>query len=211
MRRARRLSWAANQLAMGSSSNARAIVAVSCSRSASEALRTWIGSASRVSVGFCTCVIGKSPPPAIEYAARARGYGDGSSTTLSRVVSAPHTITGMSSTRTFNPPTRILMGPGPSGAHPRVLKAMTAPILGHLDPEFLRIMDDCNEMLRQVMGTTNRITLATPGTGTSGMEAAVMNLVEPGDKVVVGICGYFGERIAQMAERAGGEVTRVQA
>jgi alanine-glyoxylate transaminase/serine-glyoxylate transaminase/serine-pyruvate transaminase len=103
------------------------------------------------------------------------------------------------------------MGPGPSGAHPRVLKAMTAPILGHLDPEFLRIMDDCNEMLRQVMGTENRITLATPGTGTSGMEAAVMNLVEPGDKVVVGICGYFGERIAVMAERAGGEVTRVQA
>lgn len=117
----------------------------------------------------------------------------------------------MPSTPTFNPPTRILMGPGPSGAHPRVLKAMTAPILGHLDPEFLRIMDDCNQMLRDVMGTQNRITLATPGTGTSGMEAAVMNLVEPGDKVVVGICGYFGERIAVMAERAGGEVTRVQA
>lgn len=117
----------------------------------------------------------------------------------------------MPSTPTFNPPTRILMGPGPSGAHPRVLKAMTAPILGHLDPEFLRIMDDCNQMLRDVMGTENRITLATPGTGTSGMEAAVMNLVEPGDKVVVGICGYFGERIAVMAERAGGEVTRVQA
>ena len=116
----------------------------------------------------------------------------------------------MPTTPSFHPPTRVLMGPGPSGAHPRVLKAMTAPILGHLDPEFLRIMDDCNDMLRQVMGTTNRITLATPGTGTSGMEAAVMNLVEPGDKVVVGICGYFGERIAVMAERAGGEVTRVQ-
>ncbi|HMO53756.1 MAG TPA: alanine--glyoxylate aminotransferase family protein [Tepidiformaceae bacterium] len=117
----------------------------------------------------------------------------------------------MPSTPTFNPPSRILMGPGPSGAHPRVLRAMTAPILGHLDPEFLRIMDDCNQMLRDVMGTENRITLATPGTGTSGMEAAVMNLVEPGDKVVVGICGYFGERIAVMAERAGGEVTRVRA
>ena len=103
------------------------------------------------------------------------------------------------------------MGPGPSGAHPRVLQAMTAPILGHLDPEFLKIMDECNDMLRTVMGTENRITLATPGTGTSGMEAAVMNLVEPGDKVVIGICGYFGERIAVMAERAGGEVTRVQA
>lgn len=117
----------------------------------------------------------------------------------------------MPNTARFNPPTRILMGPGPSGAHPRVLQAMTAPILGHLDPEFLRIMDECNDMLRDVMGTANRITLATPGTGTSGMEAAVMNLVEPGDKVVVGICGYFGARIAVMAERAGGEVTRVQA
>ncbi|HNM76756.1 MAG TPA: alanine--glyoxylate aminotransferase family protein [Tepidiformaceae bacterium] len=86
---------------------------------------------------------------------------------------------------------------------------MTAPILGHLDPEFLKIMDECNDMLRTVMGTSNRITLATPGTGTSGMEAAVMNLVEPGDNVVVGICGYFGERIAVMAERAGGNVVRV--
>lgn len=103
------------------------------------------------------------------------------------------------------------MGPGPSGAHPRVLRAMTAPILGHLDPEFLRIMDECRTMLRQVLRTENEVTLATPGTGTSGMEAAVMNLVEPGNNVVVGICGYFGERIAQMAERAGGNVTRVQA
>jgi alanine-glyoxylate transaminase/serine-glyoxylate transaminase/serine-pyruvate transaminase len=117
----------------------------------------------------------------------------------------------MSLTPPFNPPTRILMGPGPSGANPRVLRAMTAPILGHLDPEFLKIMDECRVMLRQVMRTENDVTLATPGTGTSGMEAAVMNLVEPGDRVVVGICGYFGERVAQMAERAGGEVTRVQA
>ncbi len=116
----------------------------------------------------------------------------------------------MATIPTFNPPTRVLLGPGPSGADPRVLRAMTAPILGHLDPEFLKIMDECNNMLRDVMGTTNRITLATPGTGTSGMEAAVMNLVEPGDKVVVAICGYFGERIAVMAERSGGIVTRVQ-
>ncbi|MGH7753211.1 MAG: pyridoxal-phosphate-dependent aminotransferase family protein, partial [Gemmatimonadales bacterium] len=88
---------------------------------------------------------------------------------------------------------------------------MTAPILGHLDPEFLRIMDECHEMLRQVMGTANQVTIATPGTGTSGMEAAVMNLVQPGDRAVVGICGYFGERIALMAERAGADVTRVNA
>jgi alanine-glyoxylate transaminase/serine-glyoxylate transaminase/serine-pyruvate transaminase len=71
-------------------------------------------------------------------------------------------------------------------------------------------MDECNDMLRTVMGASNRITLATPGTGTSGMETAVMNLVQPGEKVVVGICGYFGERIAVMAERAGGVVTRVR-
>lgn len=116
----------------------------------------------------------------------------------------------MSQSSTFHPPVRVLMGPGPSGAHPRVLRAMTAPILGHLDPAFLDIMDECNNMLRDVMRTQNRITLATPGTGTSGMEAAVMNLVEPGDKVVCGICGYFGDRIAQMAERAGGVVSRVQ-
>ena len=103
------------------------------------------------------------------------------------------------------------MGPGPSGANQRVLRAMTAPLLGHLDPEFLRIMDECRSMLRQVLRTENQVTLATPGTGTSGMEAAVMNLVEPGDRVVVGVCGYFGERIAQMAERAGGDVRRVNA
>src|SRR3972149_4077150 len=118
--------------------------------------------------------------------------------------------TPMSAT-TFNPPARVLMGPGPSGAHPRVLRAMTAPLLGHLDPDFLRIMDECRAMLRQVMRTQNTVTLATPGTGTSGMEAAVMNLVEPGDRVVVGVCGYFGDRIVQMAERAGGVVTRVDA
>ncbi|MGH2609426.1 MAG: pyridoxal-phosphate-dependent aminotransferase family protein, partial [Tepidiformaceae bacterium] len=117
----------------------------------------------------------------------------------------------MTSAPAFNPPTRVLMGPGPSGAHPRVLRAMTAPILGHLDPEFLRIMDECHDMLREVMGTANQVTMATPGTGTSGMEAAVMNLIQPGDRAVIGICGYFGERIAQMAERAGGEVTRVNA
>lgn len=116
----------------------------------------------------------------------------------------------MTSFPPLNPPTRVLMGPGPSGAHPRVLRAMTAPILGHLDPEFIRIMDECREMLRQVLRTENAHTLATPGTGTSGMEAAVMNLVEPGDKVVVGINGYFGGRIAEMAERAGGNVTRVE-
>jgi len=103
------------------------------------------------------------------------------------------------------------MGPGPSGANPRVLRAMSAGLLGHLDPEFLKIMDGCRSMLRMVMRTDNAVTLATPGTGTSGMEAAVMNVVEPGDRVIVGVAGYFADRICQMAERAGGEVTRVTA
>ena len=130
-------------------------------------------------------------------------------TPLSSLVSRLCTIAPMPSVPSFNPPQRILMGPGPSGANPRVIRAMTAPILGHLDPEFLKIMDNCRAMLRQVLRTENTLTLATPGTGTSGMEAAVMNLVEPGDKVVVGVAGYFADRICQMAERAGGVVTRV--
>lgn len=114
------------------------------------------------------------------------------------------------SSAVFPPTPRILMGPGPSGAHPRVLRAMTEPLLGHLDPDFLRIMDDCREKLRAVFRTRNKVTLATPGTGTSGMEAAVMNLLQPGDHAVVGVAGYFGDRIAQMAERAGAAVTRVE-
>ncbi len=103
------------------------------------------------------------------------------------------------------------MGPGPSGAHPRVLKAMTEPLLGHLDPHFLRIMDECQQMMREVMQTENAVTIATPGTGTSGMEATVMNLLEPGDNAIIGVCGFFGDRVVQMAERTGANVTRVDA
>ena len=110
-----------------------------------------------------------------------------------------------------DPPRRVLMGPGPSGADPSVLAAMALPILGHLDPEFIRIMDECQIMMRRVFRTGNEVTLATPGTGTSGMEAAVMNLLQPGDRAVIGVCGYFGERIAQMAGRTGATVTRVTA
>ena len=120
-------------------------------------------------------------------------------------------MAGMSEIPALDPPRRTLMGPGPSGADPSVLAAMGLPILGHLDPEFMRIMDECQTMMRRVFRTANDVTLATPGTGTSGMEAAVMNLLQPGDRAVVGICGYFGERIAQMAARTGAEVTRVTA
>ncbi|MDE0019131.1 MAG: alanine--glyoxylate aminotransferase family protein [Candidatus Poribacteria bacterium] len=108
-------------------------------------------------------------------------------------------------------PPRVLLGPGPSEANPRVLKAMTTPMLGYLDTKFVDVMDDTVALLRQVFGTENRLTLPVSGTGTAGMEAALANVVEPGDGVVVGINGYFGERIANIAARCGGVVTTVEA
>ncbi len=102
------------------------------------------------------------------------------------------------------------MGPGPSDIHPRVLTALSRPTVGHLDPYYLHIMDEMQGMLRQVFRTENKLTFAVSGTGSAGQEATVMNLVEPGDSVVVGVNGVFGERLADMAERAGGVVTRVQ-
>ena len=106
---------------------------------------------------------------------------------------------------------RVLLGPGPSEANARVLKAMTTPMLGYLDTEFVQVMDDTVGLLRRVFGTENRLTLPVSGTGTAGMEAALANVVEPGDGVVVGVKGYFGERIADIAARCGGVVTRVEA
>ena len=108
-------------------------------------------------------------------------------------------------------PPRVLLGPGPSEANARVLKAMTTPMLGYLDTKFVEVMDDTVALLRQVFGTENRLTLPVSGTGTAGMEAALANVVEPGDGVVVGINGYFGERIANIAARCGGIVTTVEA
>ena len=110
----------------------------------------------------------------------------------------------------FNPPQRILMGPGPSDVHARVLQAMAAPILGHLDPAFLRVMDDVMEMLRVVFQTSNRLTLPLSATGTAGMEAAFCNMVEPGDTVVIATNGYFGKRMADIASRCGAEVHTVE-
>jgi len=107
-------------------------------------------------------------------------------------------------------PPRVLLGPGPSEANARVLKAMTTPMLGYLDTKFVEVMDDTVALLRQVFGTENRLTLPVSGTGTAGMEAALANVVEPGDGVVVGINGYFGERIANIAARCGGVVTTVE-
>ena len=108
-------------------------------------------------------------------------------------------------------PPRVLLGPGPSEANARVLKAMTTPMLGYLDTKFVEVMDDTVALLRQVFGTENRLTLPVSGTGTAGMEAALANVVELGDGVVVGINGYFGERIADIAARCGGVVTTVKA
>ena len=106
----------------------------------------------------------------------------------------------------LNPPPRLLMGPGPSLVDPRVLQAMALPLVGHLDPYFLRIMDRNQELLRYVFETENRLTIPVSGTGSAGMEATIANLVEPGDRVLVCINGYFGLRLADMAGRYGGQV-----
>ena len=109
-----------------------------------------------------------------------------------------------------SPPERILMGPGPSAISPRVLAAMAAPTVGHLDPYFLRIMDEMQTMLRQVFRTENQLTLAVSGTGSAGMECCVVNVVEPGDRVLVCKNGVFGGRMADVAERAGAEVSVIE-
>ena len=107
----------------------------------------------------------------------------------------------------INPPCRILMGPGPSDTHPRVLAALGAPTVGHLDPFFLQTMNEVQDMLRQVFQTQNQLTLAVSGTGSSGMETCVVNLIEPGDRMIVGVNGVFGGRMKDVAERAGAEVS----
>ncbi len=105
---------------------------------------------------------------------------------------------------------RILLGPGPDMVHPRVTAAMTAPLLGHLDPDFVALMDRTQQLLRYAFQTQNRLTLPISGTGSAGMEAAVASLVEPGDPVLVCVNGYFGSRIAEMAHRHGGEVETIE-
>ncbi|MGH7895615.1 MAG: pyridoxal-phosphate-dependent aminotransferase family protein [Candidatus Binatia bacterium] len=111
----------------------------------------------------------------------------------------------------FNPPDRLLLGPGPSQVHPRVLRAMSAPLLGHLDPAFVQMMEEVKELLRVVFATKNPLTIPISGTGSAGMEACLVNLLEPGDEFVVGVNGVFGTRMAEVAERAGAVVRRVEA
>src|SRR5436305_2862039 len=107
----------------------------------------------------------------------------------------------------LNPSARILLGPGPSDVHPRVLTAMATPLLGHLDPEFLAIMNETQELLRCTFQTQNRLTFPVSGTGSAGMETAVINLIEPGDRMVVCVNGVFGQRMTDVAQRAGATVT----
>ncbi len=109
----------------------------------------------------------------------------------------------------LNPPVRILLGPGPSDVHPRVLAALAAPTIGHLDPYYLELMNGMQRMLRAVLQTENEMTLAVSGTGSAGMEAAVVNLIEPGDSMLVCVNGVFGGRMAGVAARAGAKVARI--
>ena len=115
----------------------------------------------------------------------------------------------MTADSTFYPSARVLLGPGPSMTHPRVIRALSAPTVGHLDPELLALYAQEPDLLRTVFQTQNVWTFALSGTGTSGMEAALVNLVEPGDEVLVAIHGYFGERLADIAARVGGQVDRI--
>jgi alanine-glyoxylate transaminase / serine-glyoxylate transaminase / serine-pyruvate transaminase len=108
------------------------------------------------------------------------------------------------------PPDRLLLGPGPSSVSPRVLRAMATPMLGYLDPAFLRILDETQGLLRHVYETENPLTLTLTGTGMAGMEAILANVLEPGDRLLVATAGFFGERLAEVARRHGADVTKIE-
>jgi alanine-glyoxylate transaminase/serine-glyoxylate transaminase/serine-pyruvate transaminase len=106
---------------------------------------------------------------------------------------------------------RLLMGPGPSNAYPEVMQALSRPLLGHLDPEFLVVLEEACVDLRQVFRTTNQLTFPISGTGSAGMEAALVNVVGPGDVVVVGVNGLFGTWMVEICRRQGAQVVEVEA
>ena len=112
--------------------------------------------------------------------------------------------------QSFIPPQRILMGPGPSQVSPRVLAAMARPTIGHLDPQFVDLMDQISVLLRGVFRTQNRLTMPVSAPGSAGMESCFANLLECGDKVIICRNGYFGSRMVEMAERMGGQVVVVE-
>src|SRR6188508_2999138 len=111
----------------------------------------------------------------------------------------------------FTAPPRLLMGPGPSDVSPSVLKAMSQPLVGHLDPVFVKMMEEIKAMLRATFLTSNEMTFPVSGTGSAGMEFCFVNLLEPGDEVVIGVNGVFGNRMVDVAERCGAKVTKVEA
>jgi len=108
------------------------------------------------------------------------------------------------------PPNRLLLGPGPSNLDPRVIKSMTSPLVGHLDPYFLELMDEMKDLLRFVFRTNNKLCVTLPGTGSAGMEAAVCNIVERGDEVIVGVNGLFGQRMSDIVTRCGGKSIEIK-
>ena len=111
----------------------------------------------------------------------------------------------------LNPPRRVLMGPGPSDVDPAVLQAMSAPTIGHLDPAFLKIMDEVKQMLRQLFQTKNDLTFAVSATGSAGMETCFVNLLEAGDEALVCVNGVFGNRMSDIVERCGAKLIRLEA
>ena len=106
---------------------------------------------------------------------------------------------------------RLLLGPGPSNPYPEAVAALGRPMLGHMDPEFLAIMDETMTRLRTVFRTTNPLTFPVSGTGSAGMEACFVNLLEAGDTAVVGANGVFGDRMCEVARRCGADVVRIEA
>ncbi len=110
----------------------------------------------------------------------------------------------------LQPPRRYLFGPGPSMVHPRVYEALSKPIVGHLDPYFIQVMSDVQQLLKTAFGTTEAATLVISGTGSAGMEAAVSNFLEPGTKFAVFANGYFSDRLTEMAKRHGANVVRLE-
>ena len=110
----------------------------------------------------------------------------------------------------LNPSPRLLLGPGPSDVHPRVLTTMATPLMGHLDPQFLILMNETQDMLRQAFQTKNALTFPVSATGMAGMETCMVNLLEPGDKIVVCVGGFFGRRQVEVAGRTGAQVTAIE-
>lgn len=117
----------------------------------------------------------------------------------------------MATSQTFHPPVRLLLGPGPSNIEGRVLQAMGAPMIGYFDPDMGEITREITRLLNLAFGGTHRTTLPVSGTGTAGMETALINLLEPGDKILVAYNGYFGDRIVQIAERCGATPVKMEA